>query len=135
MLLAAASLGATVVGSDIDGDCLGYPTPRASTGPGASTSPSPILGASPSLGDINGSSDEAVAMTASPSPVALLKKNNAFQRFGVFNYSQENKTTVRTPLPIIIPPLPPFPPPYYYCYYPPPTTIISSLLFAPLHII
>lgn len=76
MLLAAASLGATVVGSDIDGECLGYQNPRTISAPGPGT----------------GVVDDA--MMSSSSPVALVKKNNAFQRFGVFNYSQENKTTV-----------------------------------------
>ena len=90
LLLAAASLGATVVGSDIDGECLGYPNPPRTT-----SSPGP----GPSLGAVDVSNDDTTLTTTaslspSPSPVALVKKNNAFQRFGVFNYSQENKTTV-----------------------------------------
>ena len=98
LLLAAASLGATVVGSDIDGECLGYPNPPRST---STSAPGASAGAGPSLGAVDVSNDDITLTTTaspspstSPSPVALVKKNNAFQRFGVFNYSQENKTTV-----------------------------------------
>ena len=112
----------------------------------------PFPSASPSTG-LTSLSDDTITTTTttttptittvSPSPVAFVKKNNAFQRFGVFNYSQDNKTTVRTTNPpaVIIIPLPPHltpcscnSTPFPRYYYPHPPILPPSLpIVIPFH--
>lgn len=93
LLIAAAALGARVVGSDIDGDCLTPTAPPSSDDLPPLASTASAMASASVLASTTATTTVTAPAPASTTVTPSVSKNKAFQRFGAFNYSQTNKTT------------------------------------------